>query len=409
MTDPTRPDREKELIEQGIAAIADDARAKPYDPTWDESGDPDLYEPAEEDRDFLSDWYDTVDEVAERRAAVAVDGAAVPPAEDRSEAKTLLEALRSYLLDSAGLDQLEPPRPLIDKVLFYDTPSWLIGRPGCGKSFLALDWAGHIGQGLPWCGFPTQKANVIYVMPESPGGVGQRKRAWEASMGRRMEGVFFLPVPVSALDSRQVRALTDLAIEKEAALIILDTQARMTVGLEENSSKDMGVFVEAVDHIRRRTGACVLTVHHTPRGGDHLRGSTALEGAAGTIITVRTADGVMEVAADPEKGGKTKDVKPFDPVQLRFVERGESVILALAVQVVDQGQIPATVERSLHEWWQQHGSEPVSASLLIRTEVFAERTFYNWAKKLVTRGVLTKSGKGNQTRYAMVEGSSYAQ
>jgi hypothetical protein len=377
--------------------------SEPYDGL-----DPDMFEPDQADADFLASWYDTVETVAERRAAATADGEVVTPAEDRSESKTYLETLRGYLLDSAGLDQLPPPTPIIDKILFLDTPSWLIGRPGCGKSFVALDWAGHIGSGIPWNGYRTRKSNVIYVMPESPGGVGQRKRAWEQAFGQRMDGVFFLPVPVSAIDSRQVRALTDLAIEKQAGLIILDTQARMTIGLEENSSKDMSVYVEAVDAIRRRTGACVLTVHHTPRGGDHLRGSTALEGAAGTIVTVRNEGGQIEIAADPEKGGKTKDVEPFDPVMLRMIPTGESVILGLSVTVDGQRDLSPDVRRSLTEWWTQHGSDPVSVSLLVRTEVIGERLFHRWKKTLIDQGLITKSGKGQATRYAMVAGGPYS-
>lgn len=370
--------------------------------------DPDALGPEDGD-EFLARWYETVDEVAERRAAVVAEGQPVGQQEERSEAKTYLDALRQYLLDSDGLDGLKPPTPLIERILYYDTPSWLIGRPGCGKSFVALDWAGHIGSGLNWNGFVTHQTNVIYVMPESPGGVAQRKRAWEQAMGQKMQGVFFLPIPISAMDSRQVRALTDLAIEKDAGLIILDTQARMTVGLEENSSKDMGVFVEAVDHIRRRTGACVLTVHHTPRGGDHLRGSTALEGAAGTIVTVKNDGGIIELAADPEHGGKTKDVAPFDPVQLRMIPMGESVILAVALGAQNDGSVPPEMIKALSNWWHQHGTDPVSPRILIETEVVGQRTFYRWAKRLVDQGVLVKTGKGNATRYAMKEGSRFAQ
>lgn len=383
-----------------------DPDEEPFDPAED------LTDP--EDRNWLAEWYAeqdaTADRHAERLVAAEVEGRAPSRTdEDRQEATTKLDVLRRALLDSKGLDGLASPRPLIDHILFFDTPSWIIGRPGCGKSFVALDWAGHIGAGIRWQGFATVKTNVIYVSPESPGGMKLRKQAWEAAMGQRMEGVYFLPLPINAINAGEFSALAELALEFHAGLIILDTQARMTVGLEENSSKDMGVFVDKLDRLRDKTRACILTVHHTPRGADHLRGSTALEGAAGTIITCKKSGDEITLSADPEHGGKTKDIAPFEDVLLRLVSFGDGAILtATGSEALRDQDIPTDVDRSLKAWWQQHGSEPVSPSLLIRTEIFAERTFHRYKKTLSDQGILVKTGRGNQTRYAIREGSRYA-
>lgn len=45
-------------------------------------------------------------------------------------------------VNSYGLDDLPAPEALIDGILYRDTLAWLHGKPGCGKSFIALDWAG---------------------------------------------------------------------------------------------------------------------------------------------------------------------------------------------------------------------------------------------------------------------------
>jgi hypothetical protein len=383
----------------------------PDEPADDFDPERDLTDP--DDRDWLAEWYEqqdaTADRHEERRAVAETEGRAPSHVdEDRQEAVTKLDVLRRALLDSKGLDHLASPRALIDHILYFDTPSWIIGRPGCGKSFVALDWAAHVGSGERWNGFDVVQTNVIYVSPESPGGIKLRKQAWEASQGHRMDGVYFLPLPINAINAGEFSALAALALEVHAGLIILDTQARMTVGLEENSSKDMGVFVDKLDRLRDKTHACILTVHHTPRGADHLRGSTALEGAAGTIVTVKKVADEITLSADPEHGGKTKDVAPFEDVLLRLVPYGDAAIVsAMALDHVGDRQIPTDVERSLRTWWQQHGSEAVSSSLLVRTEVITERTFFRYKKMLIDQGVLTKTGRGNQTRYAMVEGNPY--
>jgi hypothetical protein len=387
--------------------VSPDPDEDPFDPTT-ELTDPD-------DRTWLADWYSEQDAAADRHrdrvaaASVSSDSSVSSSAEDKAEAGTKLDKLRRALLDSAGLDQLASPRPLIDHILYFDTPSWLIGKPGCGKTFVALDWAGHIGSGIRWNGFTVAKTNVIYVSPESPGGLKLRKQAWERAMGHKMDGVYFLPLPVNAINAGEFSALAALTLEVHAELIVLDTQARMTVGLEENSSKDMGIFVDKLDRLRHKTKACILTVHHTPRGGENLRGSTALEGAAGTIITCKKDGDQLTLAADPEHGGKTKDIAPFDEINLRLIPSAESVILAMSVNDRLDRDLPMDVKRALAGWWQQHGSDPVSANLLVRTEVFAERTFHRYKKTLEEQGVITATGKGRNRTYAMKEGSVYSQ
>jgi AAA domain-containing protein len=75
------------------------------------------------------------------------------PAEiaEGSEPVSRIDELRNALLDSDALDSLPAPQPLIDGILYASTLAWLHGKPGCGKSFVALDWAGCIASGLPGC------------------------------------------------------------------------------------------------------------------------------------------------------------------------------------------------------------------------------------------------------------------
>jgi hypothetical protein len=72
--------------------------------------------------------------------------------------------------------------------------------------------------------------------------------------------------------------------------VVIDTQARVTVGLEENSAKDMGILTNAVGMLKRATGACVLVVHHTGRTGKDARGSSALDGAQDTELKVQRSE-----------------------------------------------------------------------------------------------------------------------
>ena len=72
-------------------------------------------------------------------------------------------------------------------------------------------------------------------------------------------------------------------------LIIFDTFARMTLGIEENSSGDMGEAVEKFNAVIRAAGpqAAGIIVHHAGKDKSKgLRGSTALLGAVDAVWAV---------------------------------------------------------------------------------------------------------------------------
>lgn len=310
---------------------------------------------------------------------------------------TPADHLVAQLLDSAGLDGIPPPEPLIPGILYKDSASWLFGEPGCGKSFMAIDIAGCIGSGEIWQGYgPAVKGVVLYLVAEGVTGIKQRVRAWEQSMGHTMDGVWFLPVAVQASNEGQWAALVEAAASIGPALIVLDTQARVTVGMEENSNTEMGRFVHKVEQLRKGTRACVLVVHHTGRNGEHMRGAIAIDGAATTVIKVEKAEEILTVT-----NTKQKDAPPFDAFRLRLVGYGESAILSLiwGAPTVDIGQ-PA-VRRMLGEWWDSHETDWVSRSLLVEEKIVSKPTFHRAAKPLENRGVIETKGDGSTRRYRL--------
>lgn len=310
---------------------------------------------------------------------------------------TPLDRLRSALVDSAGLDSIPDPAPLIGDILFRDSLAWIFGPPGCGKSFVAIDMAGCVGTGEVWQGFgPATQGTVLYLVAEGVTGVKQRVRAWESSMGTPMDGVSFLPVAVQASNATEWAALVQLAAELKPALVVVDTQARVTVGMEENSAKEMGEFVHRVEALRKATGACVLVVHHTGRAGEHMRGSVAMDGAANTLIKAEKSDEVIQIEC-----AKQKDAPEFDPFKLRLVSYESSAILSLidGPMSVDIGQ-PA-VRAMLTEWWNSHETDWVSVTTLVESKIVTKATFYRNAKALERTGLVASKGTGGSKRYQL--------
>lgn len=238
--------------------------------------------------------------------------------------RTMLDILRDQLISSADLDSIEDPEPLIQGMLDRDTVSRMTGKSNHGKTFVMLDMAGCVAIGKDWHGYRTTPGLVVYMVAEGVRGFKKRVRAWEKTHndGEHIpaDRLRIMPNPIQTTNAEQWVAWRMLLKELGPVLVVFDTQARITVGIDENNAQDMGVFVERMEQIRRGTGACVVLVHHLGHSGEHGRGSTAVIGALNTEIRVeKTGKGLIKVHNE-----KQKDEEQFDPLafKLSTVELG---------------------------------------------------------------------------------------
>lgn len=256
-------------------------------------------------------------------AEAFTEAAAAAPVDD-------VDALLREMLTPGEITARPAPRQLIHGLLQVNSESWVIGPPGSKKSFVVLDMAAAVIRGAEWQGRRTIPADVVMIVAEGAGGVGKRIKAWEARNGKMPEGLFILPRPVQAGIAEKwgvlVRACKRLAGAAEQRgrefMVILDTQARVTVGLKENDATDMGIFIGAVSAIRDATKGCVLTVHHTGRAGGDARGSSAIDGAQTTELKVMPGKNKLSATLSVEK---QKDIEEIEPIRLGFevVEVGQ--------------------------------------------------------------------------------------
>lgn len=233
--------------------------------------------------------------------------------------------LAAKLLDSEALDLLPDPRWLITGWLEMDTIGRMVGKSRHGKSFVMLDMAAHVGGGMEWHGFRVLQGEVWYMAAEGAYGMKKRVRAWESHHARRMRGVLILPEALQ-VRSRDWDVLCEMARRRKPRLIVLDTQARVTVGLEENSALDMGHLVNQMEQLRQLSGACVVAVHHLGHNGREGRGSTAVVGAVTSEILVERDENAFEqgeriinVEVVKQKNAEDGEVLQFE---MRQVELG---------------------------------------------------------------------------------------
>jgi hypothetical protein len=274
-----------------------------------------------------------------------------------------LEKLRGALLTRDDLDSLPAAQPMIDGLLDYNSESWVIGASGSFKSFAALCMACHVALGMPdWRGQKiTRQANSVYMVAEGAKSIRKRVQAWELTYGRRVENLDILPLPVQVTDRAYWDAFIELCVERKAEFIVIDTQARVTVGMDENDNGVMGVMINAVSRLKRATGACVLVVHHTGRNGGDARGASAIDGAQDVELRVeRTskvnkADLTATLSIDKSKDDSEEPAWNFEMVSVvTGVREDGSEIRSLALAPRDPF---ATAEPEVPKPWYDNLTE----------------------------------------------------
>ncbi len=226
--------------------------------------------------------------------------------DDQLVAAAVLPEPRRRLMHADELANLPPVSylPGLEGELPENVLAALVGGSGAGKSFYALN-----NYALPI----AQQHNVVYIAAEGVSGYAERTRAWCLHNKSTTGGLHFWTEPVNMLDPASVDQFINEIIPIAPKIVIADTLARCMVGGDENSAKDMGLFIAACDRVRIALSATVLIVHHTGKNGDY-RGSSALKGAVDAMIELRNDDGVIEVSC-----AKMKDGAPFSPRRYELI------------------------------------------------------------------------------------------
>jgi hypothetical protein len=206
-------------------------------------------------------------------------------------------------------EMLDEPEPswLVRRTLPDVGVAQLVGPSYTGKSYLLIDLALTIANGLgSWMTLPvTRRGPVVYILMEGTHDFGPRIRAWlDGHPGATTDDVWVLRrQAVNLRDKASVERLIDdvTALGIEPVLVIVDTQAKATVGTEENSSKEMGEVLALCEGFTERLKTCMLLSHHT--GKDVSRGSRGSSAQFANIETELLVPRKGEIEAKKVKGG----------------------------------------------------------------------------------------------------------
>jgi hypothetical protein len=149
---------------------------------------------------------------------------------------------------------------------------------------------------------------VLYIAAERGTELRDRAEAWSKHYKRELPQnleILDTPRPPQLNEENDIEALCLQVANSKAKLVVLDTYARMTLGLDENSSQATGPILEALDRIRKATnGGTVLVIHHTGKDPSRgLRGSTAFLGAVDMGITIANSGGNLKASVEKSNAG----------------------------------------------------------------------------------------------------------
>lgn len=229
--------------------------------------------------------------------------------------------LKFQLLPFDSLLHFPKPKWVLDGIFTENSFGVIYGKPASGKTFVALDMALCVSHGLQWHGQDVRQGSVLYIAGEGVAGLSKRLKAWTAQNAKNEPSPPFYAITanVNFRDATDVQELNNSinSLCQQFSLIIIDTVARAMIGSEENSSTDMGLFINACDQIRTTSRAAVIGIHHSGKDDEKgMRGSTALLGAVDCVVKVSRDDNDLILLENE----KQKDAEEFKEMTFRGVQ-----------------------------------------------------------------------------------------
>jgi len=213
--------------------------------------------------------------------------------------------------------KIQSPDWLVKGVFEHNTLAAIIGESGVGKSFVGIDLACCVATGLPWHGRQTKQGTVVYFAGEGGNGLSLRITVWEQHHGVREAPLWVSLEAIDLSDSDNMLPIVKNELgqlDTPPSLIIIDTLAKHYSG-EENSAKEMGLFIKNLESLRQEFNITVIVIHHSGKDPSKgARGSSAFRAALDHELLVAKPDkGFLKISCE-----KARNSEPFTPMSFKF-------------------------------------------------------------------------------------------
>lgn len=213
-----------------------------------------------------------------------------PPGVSPGYAWEIQDASVAWTDDTAEIEAMSAP-PIIHGLLRDGDAATIVGGAKTQKSWLALRLGICVATGISFLGYKVSRRRVLYLDYELKNGTFRKRMCMLANAPP--EGLIFMTLR-GADRLPEMSEIEELIDEENIGLVILDPLYRTGLLQEENSNDTTGRELIALQNIATRTGAALLVVDHTAKGGgnersavDAARGASAKGGFFDAIIVLR--------------------------------------------------------------------------------------------------------------------------
>jgi len=209
-----------------------------------------------------------------------------------------------------ALENQQPSEYIVQNLFGKGSVSVIPGAPGTKKTYSLLSCGVCVAMGEPWLRFNTKKSNVLFVDEES-GEKRLSRRLGEVlrgEFGDETTAINFISLAQFDLrDPVEAVLLQDLIVDLDAEFVIIDALADIMPGADENAVKDVHPVFMRLRRMAEETGAAIVIIHHTNKGGG-FRGSTAISGAVDLMLIMESKKDEARIEFKTEKA---RDIEPI--------------------------------------------------------------------------------------------------
>lgn len=351
--------------------------------------------------------------------------AAMPEAQARVEGEEDPE-FDAHFLEFKDLRKLSKPEWLIYGVLPAKGINFLVSAPKAGKTYLAVTIAGTVALApsgndvldaldadkLNWAGQVTRHGDVMYIAAEAIEDIAQRFVAW-AKLHNIPDSelshlhLFECPLRLATDTERFMSALDRRYKDATFKLIVIDTLAMCSLGIEENSKKEFDAVIASMEVLWRKYNCCVLVVHHTGRNGA-IRGTSAMDGVTYSLMKVERVDERIALKSELQRRGKNFDTMYFDwqIVELDHLDETgntatESVLVKSDWKAATKAEELTKNQQIILDIIKALGGKEIARTDVKNKCKMSNQTFISATKALNTKNLIDISTRSNKDYYTL--------
>ncbi len=245
-----------------------------------------------------------------------------------------------------------------------------------GKSYLALQMARCIGQGVDFIGIPTTQGRVLYLQFELGEEVLQARML---STGQTYDEVFLGTTFSMKLNKTSGQHQLVAAMEDIQPQVLIADPLYKVVGGDENNTEDMLQICDFFDTVIEAYDCSIMLFHHPgkdiSKGG---RGSSVMEDWVDSYLQMKQTDGRVQIKPQLLRHAEL----PPEPINLIF--KDFEFVLANAPETVED-KILAFIESA---------PEPVGPKDIIGVGIGANTSVAVGLNRLVQLGQIERVSRG---------------